>query len=443
MKKILGILILTIICCLNLMADLNEGLVAHYPFNGNANDESENGNHGTTHGEIQLTSDRFENDNCAYDFDGINDYIEIEDVEDFYFSNESVTFSIWVNLEDNQNLYRPFICLSGGSSGIHLAKARSGWENGSIYFQIFDGEEGIHILSLNGGNSLPLNQWLHIVGVINFEQSNIKLFIDNILQAEGDLTEFDLDNSSNLKLLIGKFPDYEHYHNSYLDDIRIYNRALSEEEIEEIYNGFIADFILPEIAYIGEPIQFTDTSTGNPTTWEWDFDNDGIYDSFIQNPTHIYNAEGIYSVKLKIANETLIDSLVKENQITVSYCPPAPPQNVNVEMSGDDAIISWAAVDSTICGSSIVPDLYLILYNEYPYDNPTEFYYHGYTTETNYTHFGVILYGNQGEPVDQMFYQIIAVKNYNREQIEYLEGLNSLREKNKWSEVKMSLKIFE
>ena len=49
MKKILGILVLSFICCINLTADLNEGLVAHYPFNGNANDESANGNNGTVY----------------------------------------------------------------------------------------------------------------------------------------------------------------------------------------------------------------------------------------------------------------------------------------------------------------------------------------------------------------------------------------------------------
>jgi hypothetical protein len=50
------------------------GLVAYYPFNGNANDESGNGNHGMVYG-ATLTVDRFGNANSAYSFDGMNDYI--------------------------------------------------------------------------------------------------------------------------------------------------------------------------------------------------------------------------------------------------------------------------------------------------------------------------------------------------------------------------------
>ncbi|ETR68891.1 MAG: hypothetical protein OMM_04291 [Candidatus Magnetoglobus multicellularis str. Araruama] len=57
--------------------DLEEGLVAYYPFNGNANDESGNGNHGTVYGAI-LIEDRFGNKNSAYSFDGIDDYIGLE-----------------------------------------------------------------------------------------------------------------------------------------------------------------------------------------------------------------------------------------------------------------------------------------------------------------------------------------------------------------------------
>ncbi|WP_141699533.1 hypothetical protein [Candidatus Marithrix sp. Canyon 246] len=56
----------------NVSADLNDGLVAYYPFNGNAEDESGNGNHGTVNG-ATLSEDRFGNQESAYSFDGIDD----------------------------------------------------------------------------------------------------------------------------------------------------------------------------------------------------------------------------------------------------------------------------------------------------------------------------------------------------------------------------------
>ncbi len=58
------------------LADLNDGLIAYYPFNGDANDESGNGNNGTVYG-ATLTMDRFGNTSSAYSFDGINEYINV------------------------------------------------------------------------------------------------------------------------------------------------------------------------------------------------------------------------------------------------------------------------------------------------------------------------------------------------------------------------------
>lgn len=49
-------------------------------------------------------------------------------------------------------------------------------------------------------------------------------------------------------------------------------------------------------------VQFTDTSTGSPTSWAWDFDGDGAIDSTQQNPTHVYNSVGAYTVQLTVSD---------------------------------------------------------------------------------------------------------------------------------------------
>ena len=195
---------------------------------------------------------------------------------------------------------------------------------------------------------------------------------------------------------------------------------------------FQAVFTSPETAYIGEPIQFTDTSTGNPTTWEWDFENDGIYDSFIQHPTHIYDSEEIYSVKLKITNGTLVDSLIKENHISVTYCPPASPDVAQPVLSDNDAIISWTEVDTTECGSAIIPDGYVVLFSEIP-NQDDYFFFLSSTIDTIYIHLDVVRWS------DEMFYKVFAYKDYSRAQIEYLDSLNNSRENVKWAEVKRNL----
>jgi trimeric autotransporter adhesin len=65
-------------------------------------------------------------------------------------------------------------------------------------------------------------------------------------------------------------------------------------------------------------VQFTDTSTGGPTAWEWDFQNDGTIDSTQQNPSFVYTAPGTYSVKLTVSNTSGSSSMTKAAYITVS-----------------------------------------------------------------------------------------------------------------------------
>ncbi len=84
-----------------------EGLIAYYPFNGNANDESGNGNDGTVYG-ATLTTDRFGNKNAAYVFDGIDDYIWLGNKAEF--KPEKITIAAWFKTNsiksgyDNSNL---------------------------------------------------------------------------------------------------------------------------------------------------------------------------------------------------------------------------------------------------------------------------------------------------------------------------------------------------
>ncbi|WP_287382422.1 DUF3344 domain-containing protein, partial [Methanobacterium sp.] len=65
-------------------------------------------------------------------------------------------------------------------------------------------------------------------------------------------------------------------------------------------------------------VQFTDTSTGNPTSWSWDFENDGTVDSTERNPIHTYNVAGTYDVWLNVSNIAGSDDELKSNFITAN-----------------------------------------------------------------------------------------------------------------------------
>ena len=184
--------------------------------------------------------------------------------------------------------------------------------------------------------------------------------------------------------------------------------------------------------FLGTEILFTDDSYGTPTQWQWDFENDGTYDSTEQNPIYTYPTTGIYSVKLTVSDGINTDSYIRTDYIYVNNTP-AVPQNVQINLSGDDAIISWDAVTHDIDGVPINLDGYIVKFSE---DND-DFFYHGFTSQTEYTHLGVVLYS------PQMFYNVIAIKNYSTRQLEYLKELNNSAEKLKWSEVKRNLERIE
>lgn len=82
---------------------------------------------------------------------------------------------------------------------------------------------------------------------------------------------------------------------------------------DPIYANFIAIDTLVEP---GDTVQFTDLSN-DAETWEWDFNNDGIIDSYEKNPTHIYQDTGYYSVKLTITGEAVEDYGIRFDYIHV------------------------------------------------------------------------------------------------------------------------------
>jgi len=84
-------------------------------------------------------------------------------------------------------------------------------------------------------------------------------------------------------------------------------------------NPFTSDFTSDITSGLAPlTVNFTDLSQGYITNWNWDFQNDGIYDSFVQHPTYTYPEPGFFDVKLKISNNTHVDSLIRYDYITVN-----------------------------------------------------------------------------------------------------------------------------
>jgi len=241
MKKILIIsfvLVISFVFCGMALADLNDGLVAYYPFNGNANDESGNGNHGYVEG-ATLIEDRFGNPDSSYRFDGENDYIEIPDNESIRITPQ-LTLSAWIFL-DEVGLDTYTIIEKGNTS--------DDWE---YHFNVMPGNKirffvsphpsgGYYILTITTA-TLETKKWYNVIAVFE-DNVAASIYINGKLSSSSSIFNSDPPYSpTSASLSLGArtgwayHPDPIYVVNGVLDDIRIYNRALSEEEIWALFN---------------------------------------------------------------------------------------------------------------------------------------------------------------------------------------------------------------
>jgi hypothetical protein len=212
-------------------------IVAFYPFNGNANDESGFNNHGTVYGAV-LVPDRFDIPNSAYQFDGINDYIEVPNSTSLNFQS-SCTINFWMNVDDF--FQREAYPLSHGN-----------WENRwkvsitnkHIRWTIKT-EQGIK--DLDSETELELDSLYNITVLYN--GSDFEIYINGNLDALSTFSGSILQTNINF-MIAQVLPGNNQYNfKGILDNIRIYNYALSFSEIRNLYDivSFVND---PSVKYI-------------------------------------------------------------------------------------------------------------------------------------------------------------------------------------------------
>lgn len=208
------------------------GLIAYYPFNGDAKDESGNGNNGTLHGNAK-TTDRNGIADAAFSFNGSTDFINIP--HNAMFNSDSISISCWVYSD---------IAISG-TKGIIYKDANSGDKIREFGLCAGDGKtgksvlletsDGSNIFSAIGQSAITLGQWYHIVGIIK-DGSFIKVYLNGKLDSEKSIN-FSHKKNTN-EIVIGKvcsYSDAARFWKGKIDDIRIYNRVLNDQEISLLF----------------------------------------------------------------------------------------------------------------------------------------------------------------------------------------------------------------
>ena len=212
-------------------------LIIYYPFNGNANDESENGYDGTVVGAI-LTTNRFGNANSAYSFDGEDDYIyrNYSATNALHPTDGPFTISVWFKTDASSPQEQTIISTHYGGMGDGYHMAIDSFIDSRIRFFLSINNEDVPIYSTSSVND---GIWHHVITM--WKDDVINLYVDTELHdtttAEGFVA---YDNQARFKIghcdnVEEWWSDYYHFNGS-IDDVRIYNRALSENEIQELYH---------------------------------------------------------------------------------------------------------------------------------------------------------------------------------------------------------------
>jgi uncharacterized protein (TIGR02145 family) len=221
-----------------------EGLVAWYPFNGNANDESPYNNSAAVFG-ASLTEDRFGLTNSAYFFDG-NDHIESPHQDWLNYGTGSTTWVGWgqkTGGNDHAHLLTKGVFTSApySAKGTYLRIAPDNF----VEFGGGQGGAGYESIGYGAGcqTDEALEDWFHLVGIINKEEGFSSVYVNGELACIGPINYPEYNTDQDGLLLIGcehpyvSLPSGPQYFIGRLDDLGIWNRALSEEEILSLYNA--------------------------------------------------------------------------------------------------------------------------------------------------------------------------------------------------------------
>jgi hypothetical protein len=192
------------------------GLVGWWPFNGNANDESGNGNNGTVTG-ASLTFDRFGQPNSAFNFDGSNDYIT---APRNYMPNFSV--SLWFNISQLNSNYNSLVDAYNANWEVTLKNSIPD------YVSFITGTNYQEHLS---SQQVSANQWYHLVCTLS---GNSAVFYLNGYQTD-QFNVFTLPNNNGFYYFGAGPSGAWQYLNGKLDDIGIWDRALNQQEVLAMY----------------------------------------------------------------------------------------------------------------------------------------------------------------------------------------------------------------
>lgn len=293
--------------------NLQKGLVAYYPFNGNANDESGHNHNGIVNG-ATLTTDRFGIQNRAYSFNGLGNSIS---VDGFNLPSNATTIVCWVKPVKADGI-RNFISKHDDSGNVELLvrsinnKYQIEWTIGDTYFVLTD-NNGYFIID-------PNNPRFDLLALI-YDGQQVRFYINNIVVASKNITGQIANN--NVPMVFGRYAgNYTgilEYYKGILDDIRIYNRVLKDSELQALYTENNISVTTPDLSIFRKtsfeiPVNVNNFIVGdNIISYQFDFN---------------YNPEKIqyqnFSIDGTLSSEGSVQVNPLGNKLSVAWAGQTP-----------------------------------------------------------------------------------------------------------------------
>jgi hypothetical protein len=240
---VLGIIVLMVGVCVvqnfktTVKADSSDGLVGHWNFNEGTgiivHDSSGNGNNGTIVGDSQWVNGV---EGTGLLFNG-DDIVAIPD--NSVLNPSQITLCCWVKLNRlaygngyqwNQSQF--MICKGGDRTPGAYFLCQGGTDPSSLFvaLQIGEGWNGNYV---EGYFPLETDHWYFVTGT--YDGDIMKIYLDGVILASKDVGNISVGNDSPLYFSYNDVSGYPYYLDGVLDEERVYNKALSEEEIELLY----------------------------------------------------------------------------------------------------------------------------------------------------------------------------------------------------------------
>lgn len=228
------------ICNVNqLPSNLQNGLIAFYPFCGNSSDVTTNAYNGTVYN-ATLTTDRFGNTNSAYSFNGTNTRIDVTNP----FFNPSwtdYTISAWFNSNNSGKLEQD-IFNSIPHNGIGIGYNYTGiWAGYCVYSLNSNPNNGSWDIALGQKGTFHnyiVNNWYHVVLVKS--GTTWKQYINGTLDNTFSNSKTIVNTTTGIRFGSNGTSTPSEFFSGKLDDYMIYNRALSSNEVTTLYSGAVS-----------------------------------------------------------------------------------------------------------------------------------------------------------------------------------------------------------